>query len=31
VLQHRQLGLYQYAVDNGAVDDLVKDLIDGPA
>ena len=30
VLQHRQLGLYQYAVDNGAVDDLVAGRVDGP-
>ena len=25
-----QLGLYQHAVANGAVDDLVADLVDGP-
>ncbi|HEX5562938.1 MAG TPA: ATP-dependent DNA helicase [Nocardioidaceae bacterium] len=28
---HPQLGLYQHAVAHGAVDDLVADLVDGPA
>ena len=27
VLSHRQLGLYQYAVDHGAVDELVGELV----
>lgn len=30
VQQHLQLGLYQYAVDHGAVDDLVAEHVDGP-
>ena len=31
VLQHRQLGLYQYAVDHGAVDDRIPDARAGGA